>query len=37
MKKKEFLLIAFVFIAVFSMIIIKPISNLDEIWNYNTA
>ena len=37
MKKKEFLLIAFIFIAVFSMIIIKPISNLDEIWNYNTA
>lgn len=37
MKKKEFLLIAFIFIAIFSIIIIKPISNLDEIWNYNTA
>lgn len=37
MKKKNILLIAFIFIAVFSIIIIKPISNLDEIWNYNTA
>ena len=37
MKKKEFLLIAFIFIVIFSIIIIKPISNLDEIWNYNTA
>lgn len=37
MKKKNMLLITFIFIAVFSMIIIKPISNLDEIWNYNTA
>ena len=37
MKKKNILLIAFIFIAVFSIIIIKPISDLDEIWNYNTA
>ena len=37
MNKKNILLIAFIFIAVFSIIIIKPISNLDEIWNYNTA
>lgn len=37
MKKKEILLITFIFIAIFSIIIIKPISNLDELWNYNTA
>ena len=37
MKKKNILLITFIFIIVLSMIIIKPISNLDEIWNYNTA
>lgn len=37
MKKKNILLCIFIFIAVFSVIIIKPISNLDELWNYNTA
>lgn len=37
MKKKNILLFTFIFIVVFSIIIIKPISNLDEIWNYNTA
>lgn len=37
MKKNNILLIAFIFISIFSVIIIKPISNLDEIWNYNTA
>ena len=37
MKKKEILLITFIFITIFSIIIIKPISNLDELWNYNTA
>ena len=37
MKKKKILLITSIFIIVLSMIIIKPISNLDEIWNYNTA
>ena len=37
MKKKQILLITFIFITVLSMIIIKPISNLDELWNYNTA
>lgn len=37
MKKKNALIIAFIFLAVFSMIIIKPINDLDEIWNYNTA
>lgn len=37
MKKKNILLFTFIFISVFSIIIIKPISNLDELWNYNTA
>lgn len=37
MKKKDILLIIFIFIAVLAIIIIKPISNLDELWNYNTA
>ena len=37
MKKKQILLITFIFITVLSMIIIKTISNLDELWNYNTA
>lgn len=37
MKNKNILLILFIFIAVFSIIIVKPLSNLDEIWNYNMA
>ena len=37
MKKKNILLIAFIFLSVLSIIIIKPISDLDELWNYNTA
>ena len=37
MNKKNIILIAFIFIAVFSIIIVKPINDLDEIWNYNTA
>ncbi len=37
MKKKDVLLIISIFVAVFSIIIIKPIENLDEIWNYNTG
>ena len=37
MKKKDILKILFIFIVIFSIIIIKPISDLDEIWNYNTA
>lgn len=37
MNRKNILLITFIFIAIFSIIIIKPISDLDEIWNYNTA
>ena len=37
MKKKNALLSICIFIAVFSIIIIKPINDLDELWNYNTA
>lgn len=37
MKKKDILIISFIFISIFSIIIIKPIDDLDEIWNYNTA
>lgn len=37
MKKKDILITLFIFISIFSIIIIKPINDLDEIWNYNTA
>ncbi len=37
MKKKNILIILFIFVTIFSIIIVKPINNLDEIWNYNTA
>lgn len=37
MNKKNILLVLGIFIIIFSIIIIKPISDLDEIWNYNTA
>ena len=37
MKSKNILLIVFIFIVIFSIIAIKPINDLDEIWNYNTA
>ena len=37
MKKRDFLIIGFIFIAVLSIIIVKPLNDLDEIWNYNTA
>lgn len=37
MKKRNILIILFIFIAIFSIIMVKPISDLDEIWNYNTA
>lgn len=37
MKKKNIILFAFIFFIVLSTIIIKPINDLDEIWNYNTA
>lgn len=30
-------LVSFIFIIILSIIIIKPINDLDEIWNYNTA
>ncbi len=35
--KKEYLLVLFMFLAIFSTIIIKPLNDLDEIWNYNVA
>lgn len=37
MNKKNILLVLSIFIIIFSIIIIKPITDLDEIWNYNTA
>lgn len=37
MKKNDLLIVIFIFITIFSIIIVKPISDLDEIWNYNTA
>lgn len=37
MNKKNVLLVLSIFIIIFSIIIIKPITDLDEIWNYNTA
>lgn len=35
--KKNTLLYIFILLTIFSIIIIKPINDLDEIWNYNTA
>lgn len=35
--KKEYILIAFIFIAILSTILIRPLGDLDEIWNYNMA
>ena len=35
--KKEYLFFIYLFLFVLSFIIIKPISNLDELWNYNMA
>lgn len=37
MNKKNILLIAFIFVAILSIIITKPLGDLDELWNYNTA
>ena len=37
MKKNDLLIVIFIFITIFSIIIVKLISDLDEIWNYNTA
>ena len=37
MNKKNLLLILGIFVIVLSIIIVKPITDLDEIWNYNTA
>lgn len=36
-NRKNIILFIFIVIAVFSTIIIKPINDLDELWNYNTA
>lgn len=36
-KSKNILIFVFIFIVVFSMIIGNQSSNLDELWNYNTA
>lgn len=35
--KKEYVLIAFIGIMILSTILIKPLENLDEVWNYNIA
>ena len=37
MKNKNILLIIFILVSVFSIIVVNPISDYDEIWNYNTA
>lgn len=37
MKKKKIILVVFIFISVLSIIISKPLGDLDELWNYNTA
>jgi hypothetical protein len=37
MKRKNILLITFIFLSIFLTIVIKPINDLDELWNYNTA
>ena len=34
---RNLILFIFISVMVFSVIVINPISNLDEIWNYNTA
>ena len=36
-KKDELILFIIAFIIIFFSILAKPINNLDEIWNYNTA
>ena len=35
--KKEYLLIAFIGLMVLSTVLIKPLGDLDEVWNYNIA
>lgn len=35
--KKEYLFFIFLMAYVFSFIIVKPLGNLDELWNYNMA
>lgn len=35
--KKEYLILILVFITIFSIIIVTPLGDLDELWNYNFA
>ena len=35
--KKENLFLIFLIVYIFSFIIVKPVSNIDELWNYNMA
>ena len=35
--KKENVFLIFLIVYIFSFIIVKPVSNLDELWNYNMA
>lgn len=35
--RKEILLFCFIFISIFCAIMVEPISDLDELWNYNAA
>lgn len=36
-NRNNLILFIFIFITILSIIIIKPINDLDELWNYNTA
>lgn len=36
-KAKEIAVFGFLLVMILSLLLIKPIENLDEIWNYNTA
>ncbi len=36
-KAKKIAIFAFLFVMILSLLLIKPIEDLDEIWNYNTA
>ena len=35
--KKEYFLAILTFIIIFSSILVKPLGDLDELWNYNVA
>ena len=36
-KTHNLLLFILIFLAILSIVLIKPLNNLDEIWNYNFA